>query len=164
MIPETNLAGLFFKQARRYDDRTFLERKSGSKRIRWSWRETAERVEALALYLTSRKGPVPSEPCALISENRPEWVATDLGVLTASNHDVPLYPTSTPDEIRFSLTHSKSRYLFLSNDEQLKKIIPIEGELTHLEEVITFDPCQGKLKQKRLRTLDEVLTDGRALK
>lgn len=61
-----------------------------------------------------------------------KWGLLDLGIQSLGGVTVPIYPNSTPDEIRHILTDSESSYLFLQQEAQafvleevpsLKKII-----------------------------------------
>ena len=45
----------------------------------------------------------PGDRVALISESRPEWVISDLAILTAGAITVPVYPTQSPAQVRYIL-------------------------------------------------------------
>jgi long-chain acyl-CoA synthetase len=160
VIPETHLSALFFNRASRWNNRTFLERKTSRGTFQWTWKESSKHIESVTLYLLSQN--LTSEhPCAIISENRPEWLWTDLGILTAASYDVPLYPTSTPEEILYCLNDSRARFLFLSNEKQLAKIQKVEEDLKYLEEVITFENLVPKLHKIRQTSFQDLLDQGK---
>ncbi|MBI2870914.1 MAG: long-chain fatty acid--CoA ligase [Candidatus Omnitrophica bacterium] len=162
MIPETHLAALFFNRVQRWPDRPLLSWRKGGHTLRWTWQETADQVTAIAHFLVGLKiGP--QEPCGLISENRPEWSWVDLGVLTSANYDVPLYPTSTSEEILYCLNDCRARILFLSSEEQLQKIAAVEGFFKYLRTVVTFDPVPARLKKLKQILLSEILKEGARL-
>src|SRR5512145_183498 len=59
----------------------------------------------------------------LISDNRKEWLATDLAIMGLGAADVPRGCDATEQEIRFILDFSDCRLAVLENERQLKKIL-----------------------------------------
>ena len=59
---------------------------------------------------------------AIISNNRPEWLITDMAVQQSGAILVPIYPTTNPNEIEFIFNDAAVKYVFVSNDELLQKI------------------------------------------
>lgn len=78
---------------------------------------------------------------AILSENRPEWAVADFACMVLGLVDVPIYATLLPDQIAYSLNDSDCRAIFLSNREQLEKVLSIK-EQTKLEKVILMDQAQ----------------------
>jgi len=83
--------------------------------------------------------PEGSDKIAIISNNRPEWVITDLAVQQVGAILVPLYPTTNPNEIEFILNDSKAKYIFVSNTEMYEKIKAIQPNIHTLQNIYTFD-------------------------
>lgn len=87
----------------------------------YTWTQWAEKVceTAMGLYeLGVRKG----DPVGIFSENRPEWTFADMGALSLGAVVVPIYPTSSPDDIRYIIEHAKLKVLFVGGDECYSKI------------------------------------------
>lgn len=87
--------------------------------------------------------PESSDKIAIISNNRPEWVFTDLAVQQLGAVLVPLYPTTNPLEIIFILNDAAVKYLFVSNEELYLKIKSILPDVPSIKEVYCFDPVTG---------------------
>jgi long-chain acyl-CoA synthetase len=83
---------------------------------------------------------------ALLSENRWEWAVADFAMVTAGICTVPLYPTLTGEQLQYMLEHSEVRVVFVSNQEQLDKILSQWPRLPKLEGVVTFEElnCQDE--------------------
>ena len=96
------------------------------------------------------------DKCALLSENRWEWAATDFAMMSAGIISVPIYPTLPPEQIRYLLEHSESKALFCSTREQLDKILEIRGQLPELGMVAVFDA----VNEPDVRQLSELIGDG----
>lgn len=84
-----------------------------------------------------------TDKIAIISNNRPEWIFTDLAVQQAGAVLVPLYPTTNPLEIKFILNQAKVKYIFVSNSEMADKINGIRNEIPTLLNIYSFDPVEG---------------------
>ena len=67
------------------------------------------------------KGISPGDKIAIISNNRPEWNFTDLGVLQIGAIDVPVYPTISENDLKFILTDADVKIVFVSSEELLPK-------------------------------------------
>jgi long-chain acyl-CoA synthetase len=83
--------------------------------------------------------PEGSDKIAIISNNRPEWVFTDLAVQQIGAILVPLYPTTNPHEIEFILNDCKAKYIFVSNTEMYEKISAIQSNIPSLQNIYSFD-------------------------
>lgn len=80
---------------------------------------------------------------AILSANVPEWTLTDLACASAGLVSVPLYPTSTPDQIRHILADSGSRMLFVAGAADVAKLAEVRAELPALTRVVSFVPVPG---------------------
>jgi long-chain acyl-CoA synthetase len=78
---------------------------------------------------------------AILSENRPEWPTADIASLLLGAVTVPLYTTLTAEQTAFALNDSGCRAIFLSSDQQLRKIVSILPQ-TKLEKIIVMDPVE----------------------
>jgi long-chain acyl-CoA synthetase len=76
----------------------------------------------------------------LISDNRREWLVTDLAVLGLGAADVPRGCDATEQEIEFILGFSECRIAALENERQLAKILRRKAGMPLLGSVILFDP------------------------
>ena len=63
-----------------------------------------------------------SDKIAIISNNRPEWIFTDLAVQQLGAILVPVYPTTTPLELAFILHDAHVKSIFVSSADLLLQI------------------------------------------
>ena len=84
-----------------------------------------------------------ADKIAIISNNRPEWVFTDLAVQQTGAILVPLYPTTNPLEIEFILNDSQAQYIFVSDEEMFKKINDIKPNIPSLKKIYSFNNVEG---------------------
>lgn len=82
-----------------------------------------------------------SDKIAIISQNRPEWVFTDLAVQQIGAILVPIYPTTNPIELEFILNESEAKYIFVSTSELLEKVKSVNAKF--LRGIYMFDQVDG---------------------
>ncbi len=80
---------------------------------------------------------------ALISNNRPEWVFTDLACQQIGVPICPVYPTTNPLELEFILNDAAVKYVFVSSQDLYEKIQDIRPKVPSLINVFTFDKLAG---------------------
>ncbi len=119
-----------------------LNHKLGGEWINISAETFVERVRNVALGL-AEFGIKPGDRIALLSENRPEWSIADLAILSLGAINVPVYTTQAVDQIRYILTDSGTRAIFVSNRKLFRHARQALEGLDFLERVIFFDDPDG---------------------
>ena len=104
-----------------------------------TWREHVLSVNAMAAKLVEL-GVKKGDKIGLLSENRPEWLVSDLAIQSLGAITVGVYSTSSPKQLHYVLEHSQSSGLILENAEQLEKWFEIEEELPNINWVIVIEP------------------------
>jgi long-chain acyl-CoA synthetase len=118
-----NLVSLFLTRAAEKGGQPFLWAKRDKQWQSTSWREAARQVAALAEHLKSI-GLQPGDRVALVSENRPEWLIADLGIMAAGCVTVPTYTTNTTRDHAHILGNSGARAVIVSNQKLARNLIP----------------------------------------
>jgi long-chain acyl-CoA synthetase len=135
---DTTLPQLLERRAAEYGERVALRKKDFGLWQETTWRAYAERAHAVSRALLAFG--VPSGECvALISENRPEWLFVDLGIQSIGAITAAIYVTSAPEQVAYVMAHSRSRVIFVEDQEQLDKLLARRGELPLLERIVVFD-------------------------
>lgn len=88
-------------------------------------------------------GIVPGDRVAILSENRAGWVIADMGILSLGAVTVPIYPTSTPEQIEYVIRHSGARFVFLSSKYQYAKLLKIRSSIPDVIYVSAFERFIG---------------------
>lgn len=96
-----------------------------------------------------------ADKIGIISNNRPEWIFTDLAVQQTGAILVPIYPTTSPIELEFILKDASVKYIFVSNDELLEKVRSIQDRLPALMNIYTFDEITGADHWSKVLSKDE---------
>ncbi|MBN8858069.1 MAG: long-chain fatty acid--CoA ligase [Sphingobacteriales bacterium] len=80
---------------------------------------------------------------AIISNNRPEWLITDLAVQQTGAILVPVYPTTNPLEIEFIFNDAEVKYVFVSSEELFQKIKNIQPSIPSLKGIYSFNTIEN---------------------
>jgi long-chain acyl-CoA synthetase len=139
MISEDTVVKLFWNRVRRYGMRTALRVKRAGLWQDIGWEEWGRSVRNFAMGLRAL-GLKERDRVALLSENRPEWTYADLAVLSANAVDAPIYATNIPEQVEHIVRDSGSRFIVVSTESQLAKVLEVRSRVPDLEKVILMDP------------------------
>ncbi|WP_028326075.1 AMP-dependent synthetase/ligase [Desulfatirhabdium butyrativorans] len=160
---EKTINEVFRNRCERYKDRLAVEKKRGGVWHGATWRQYYERASAVGLAFRDM-GIVKGDRIAILSENRLEWLYTDMGTLGIGAVLVPVYPTLTAEDVHHLLKDSGSRIFVVENEEQLRKALTVWDRLPALERVIVCDPCPSAADNPRIMTFDALLEKGAVLR
>jgi len=142
-----NLVQMFFVRAGEKADAPFLWAKHGGEWRTVSWAEAKRQVIALASSL-KRIGLEPGDRVMLVSENRPEWLISDLAIMAAGCVTVPAYTTNTTRDHAHILGNSGARAAIVSNQKLAPALLPaviLESDCRHviaMEEIRLPQPSE----------------------
>ena len=142
MAAHSSLAAMFMARVRATPDARAFQFPDGDGWTWLTWKQTAERVRAIAMGLKSL-GVESEQRCAILATTRMDWVLADLGVMCAGGATTTVYPANTADECAYIVRDSETRYIFAEDNEQVAKLVEKRAELGNVEKVITFDGDAG---------------------
>ncbi len=146
-----NLLELFFNQAQKEDKNTiFLEWLNSVNRKKITWGESVENIYKFAKFL--KKYIQNGDRCLLVSENRPEWLIADLGVMLAGGITVPAYTTYTEKDYQYLIEDSEPSVIIVSNNALHKKLATNIEKKEFIKKVIIFDVVANGDYQKEKYT------------
>jgi long-chain acyl-CoA synthetase len=104
----------------------------------------------------------PGDRIAVHSENRREWLYSDIGTIAVRATTVGLYPTNPPAEVAYLLSHSGARVLIAEDQEQVDKALEVLDELPELEKIIYLEPrgIRYRYTDPKLMSWDDFLALG----
>jgi len=105
--------------------------------LTWAQYEQAARHFGLGLV---KLGLPDGGHCAIISENRKEWVFTQLGCGLVGAVTVGVYPTSPAPEVEYLLQASDAGIVVCEDQEQLDKVLAVRQRLPLLSHLVVIDP------------------------
>ncbi len=133
-----NLALLFLQRVESSPDREAFRYPEDGKWVSITWKQAAERVEALAAGLLAL-GVAPEDRVGIASTTRFEWIAADLAIMCAGAATTTVYPSTNAEDTAYILADSDSRIVFAEDDKQLGKLKERRSDLPNLAKVVVFD-------------------------
>ena len=125
-----------------------------------TWSDYLHNVEQVAWGLAAL-GVRAGDRVAIQSENRPEWLYTDLGAAMLRAVVVGFYPTNPVAEVEYLLTDSGARVLVAEDQEQVDKALEVLDRVPTLEWVVYLDGNGlGEYDHERLLSVDELVARG----
>jgi long-chain acyl-CoA synthetase len=103
-----------------------------------SWREYGEKARQTGLGLVAL-GLRPNDVVSVIADNCPEWLYTDLGIMSVGGVSNGIYTTDSPAQVEYIVNDSGTRFFFAENEEQLDKILAVRARCPQLAKIVVFD-------------------------
>ena len=121
-------------------DQIFLQSLKDSKQ-KFTWSDIYFNVLKLAgeLELIIKN----NDRCLLISENRPEWMISDLSIMLANGITVPAYTTYTERDYEYLIDDCKPSIVIVSDETQYNKIKDIIKLKKFIKGIISFEKFQN---------------------
>ncbi len=135
---QDTLPRLFRHVVRERGDRVAMREKDLGVWRGISWREYGERAKRVGLGLVAL-GLKPRDVVSIIADNGPEWLYTDLGVMSVAGIPNGIYTTDSPSQVEYIVNDSGTRFFFAENEEQLDKILEVRGRCPELVKIFVYD-------------------------
>lgn len=105
-----------------------------------NWSEFEQHVRHFSLGLVSL-GLSPKHTIAIIGDNRPEWIYSEIASQAAGSKSVGIYQDAVVNEMVYVIRHAQVKYIIVEDQEQVDKIIEMWDDLKDtVHKVIYYDP------------------------
>ena len=117
-----NLVDLFFNKAKaQKPNDIFLEWLNSVNRRKFTWSETISNIYKLSKII--KKNVKEGDRILLISENRPEWLISDIAIMLSKAITVPTYTTYMEADYRYLIEDCEPSMIIVSNNIMHKNYI-----------------------------------------
>ena len=137
-FPDLTLPQMLRLNAERVGARTAIRQKDFGIWNPVSWQAYFERA-ALAGHGLRALGLPEGGHVAVLSENRIEWVLTQLGAGLLGAVTVGVYPTSPANEVAYVLGHAEAEIVVCEDQEQVDKVLERRDELPKLRRIVVVE-------------------------
>jgi long-chain acyl-CoA synthetase len=135
---QDTLPKLFRRVVRERGDRVAMREKELGIWRGISWREYGEQARRVGLGLVAL-GLKPKDVVSIIADNGPEWLYTDLGVMSVGGIPNGIYTTDSARQVEYIVNDSGTRFFFAENEEQLDKILEVRAKCPELVKIFVYD-------------------------
>jgi len=145
-----NLLELFFDRYQLENKNEIFLQSLKNENSNFTWKQTFDAIQKLSLFLDQYI--ITNDRCLLISENRPEWLISDLSIMLSKGITVPAYTTYVERDYEFLINDCKPSVIIVSDATQLKKINTIIKKHSFIKKVISFE----NIKDKNVTFIEEI--------
>jgi long-chain acyl-CoA synthetase len=148
-----NLLELFYQQYEKQNKKDVFLYSLKQPQKKYSWDDVNKNIINLSKEISVHinKG----DRCLLISENRPEWMISDLSIMLAKGITVPAYTTYTERDYEYIIDDCTPSIVIVSDKTQYEKIKKIIPNKKFIKKIIIFDQIED-LKDKSIIYLEEI--------
>ena len=156
-----SLVELFFKkyeEKKSTNNQLFLKWLKVDKNDFLTWEQVKNNVLILSEYLG--KNLSKGDRCVLLSENRPEWLVSDIAIMNAGGITVPLFTTYSEKDYEYIINDCKPKICIVSNNFQfvkIKKFISKETKVLSIEnfndEIESIQNILNKYSKKEITSV-----------
>jgi long-chain acyl-CoA synthetase len=130
---------LLARNARAFPDRVALREKEFGIWQSYSWSAYQEHVRDFSLGLVGL-GLQRGDKVAIIGDNRPEWVWSEIAAQAAGAASVGIYQDSNLAEVAYVIDHCDATVVVAEDQEQVDKILDMLEKLPKVRHVVYTDP------------------------
>jgi long-chain acyl-CoA synthetase len=149
--PDDNVTDDVFTNAENWPETVGLKRRVASTWTPVTWREFAEQVCDIAAGFIAA-GIQAGDRVGLMSRTRYEWTLVDYAILAAGAVTVPIYPTSSLEQVEWILGDSGAVAVVVETDDHAEKVAVARASLPTLTQVWEIEGGRfGDLSDLRAR-------------
>jgi long-chain acyl-CoA synthetase len=132
-----NLLELFYNKFKKEKPNQIFLQSLKHPSLKFSWQDVyvniSKLAEELKLIINS------NDRCLLISENRPEWMISDLAIMLAKGVTVPAYTTYAERDYEYLINDCEPSVIIVSDETQYKKVKKIIKNTNFIKKIISFE-------------------------
>ena len=151
-----NLLNVFFKQYTKQNSKEIFLNWLKFPEKNYSWEETKVNIIKLAKEL--KKNLNKGERCLLVSENRPEWLISDIAIMLAGGITVPSYITYTEKDYEFIIDDCEPTIIIVSNQILFNKLKDVIPKKKFIKKIILFDEIKKNTLSDQIIELKNILS------
>ena len=147
-----NLLELFYKQYQKQKKEIIFLQSLKEPSKKFSWEDVYLNINKLSEEISKyiKKG----DRCLLVSENRPEWMISDLSIMLSGGVTVPAYTTYTERDYEYIINDCKPAIIIISDKIQYEKIKNIIPKKIFIKKIIFFENTENVNDELNLNTQD----------
>ena len=138
---KNNLLELFYKQYQKQNKESIFLQSLKDSLKKYSWKDVYLNINKLSEEISKhiKKG----DRCLLISENRPEWMISDLSIMLSGGITVPAYTTYVERDYEYIIDDCTPTIIIISNKIQYEKIKNIIPKKNFIKKTILFENIEN---------------------
>lgn len=128
--------------------------------IDYNWKNIDDITNNIAAMLL-RNGINDNDKVGIFSQNKVEWTFVDIASLKIRSCSIPIYPTTSTDDLVHIINDSGLKIIFCGNKEQLDKVASIKEKCVSLEKVVDLTSLLSEVEKAPAKSEDIIEIDKR---
>jgi len=154
---DENLTTSLWAAAAEHPEQPVVAVRVGDRFVDWSTQQFVEEIKAVAKGLLAL-GVQKDDRVVVHSSTRLEWTLLDYAIWAVGGVTVPIYETSSAEQIKWIVTDSDVKFLFTENAELKALVDQVAGDLPGLEHIFVIDDgALETMRQKGAEVDDDTL-------
>ena len=147
-----NLLELFYEQYQKQNKENIFLQSLKEPQKKYSWEDVYLNINKLSEEISKhiKKG----DRCLLVSENRPEWMISDLSIMLSGGITVPAYTTYTERDYEYIINDCTPAIIIISDKIQYEKIKNIIPKKDFIKKIIFFESIENINEEQNLKVQD----------
>jgi long-chain acyl-CoA synthetase len=147
-----NLLELFYQQYQKQNKESIFLQSLKDPKKEYSWEDVYLNINKLSEEISKhiKKG----DRCLLVSENRPEWMISDLSIMLSGGVTVPAYTTYIERDYEYIIDDCTPTIIIISDNIQYEKIKNIIPKKDFIKKIIFIENIENINEEFNLRIQD----------
>ncbi len=152
-----NLTQVLREKVAHYGDRTVFKYKNNENNHyeSISWNHLLFQTNKVSKALISLRFGY-NDKIGILSPNRPEWTISDFGIISIRSIVVPIYSTSSQNDIKYIVDETKMKLIFWGIHDDIEKAFWLLNNCETLHTIVLFDE-HHELKDNRFIVWEDFL-------
>jgi long-chain acyl-CoA synthetase len=147
-----NLLELFYEQYQTQNKESIFLQSLKQPSKKYSWEDVYLNINKLSEEISKyiKKG----DRCLLVSENRPEWMISDLSIMLSGGVTVPAYTTYSERDYEYIINDCTPAIIIISDKIQYEKIKNIIPKKDFIKKIFFFENVENTNEELNLKIND----------
>ena len=147
-----NLLELFYEQYQKQNKKNIFLQSLKEPQKNYSWEDVYLNINKLSEEIS--KYIIKGDRCLLVSENRPEWMISDLSIMLSEGVTVPAYTTYTERDYEYIIDDCTPSIIIISDKIQYEKIKNIIPKKNFIKKIIFIENLENINEELNLKIDD----------
>ncbi|HOK40430.1 MAG TPA: long-chain fatty acid--CoA ligase [bacterium] len=158
---ENNIVNIFLNRVEKYKNKTFI--KYQNKNNEWLELSYFDFYNSALNFAKGLQllGIEKNDIITIISENRLEWLISDMAILFCNAINAAYYDNASSSELEYVINNAKPKFIILSNNHQLLKVLRIPDIYSLINYFIIFDYKDEYKSNKKILSFNDVYELGK---
>ena len=132
-----NLGSNIRKNIEQFKDKNAVYYKNNKEWKGISWKDFGDQIEKVSSALI-QFGVEAQQNIAIYAQNMPEWIITDLAIMSIRAVTVPLYATNSAKEVEYIVNDAEISIIFVGDQEQYDEAVKLLKDNKFLKQIVAF--------------------------